>query len=166
MAKLDGTLVFSVLMVGVSGALVMSAGSITTSPFDPVGARIFPLSVAAVLLALCFLQLGLRVLALRRPANKAAPTEGSVEAAAPGNAILVRVLAVLVILAACVLLMQVKAIDALIAMVVTVVGSAVALAPVRGRAALIRETAWAGILAAILAGTAYLLFVQTFGIRL
>jgi len=166
LGKLNGTLVFSVLMVVVSGVLVMSAGSITTSPFDPVGARIFPLSVAAVLLALCLLQFGLRIRDAVRPAAKVEQKDVPVEAAAPGVAVFVRVGLVLVILAGCILLMQIKVIDALIAMAVTVVGGALALAPVRGRAALIRETAWAAILAAILVGGAYLLFVQTFGIRL
>ncbi|OJX15906.1 MAG: hypothetical protein BGO82_13485 [Devosia sp. 67-54] len=164
--KLNGTLVFSVLMVVISGVLAMSAASITTSPFDPVGARIFPLSVAAVLLVLCLVQFGLRLRDAIRPVAKAPPDQPPADAAAPGRGIFVRVGLVLVILAACTLLMQVKVIDALVAMTVAVIGSALALAPVRGAPALLRETAWAALLAAILVGTAYLLFVQTFGIRL
>lgn len=166
MRKLNGTLVFSVLMVVISGVLAMSAASITTSPFDPVGARIFPLSVAAVLLVLCLVQFGLRLRDAIRSAPKAPPDSAPADAAAPGRGIFVRVGLVLEILAACTLLMQVKVIDALVAMTVAVIGSALALAPVRGAPALLREAAWAALLAAILVGTAYLLFVQTFGIRL
>jgi hypothetical protein len=159
--KLNGTLLFSVLMVGVGGLLTLSAWSITTSPFDPVGARVFPLSIATALLLLCLVQFALRIREARRPA-----ASEPAEATPPDYRAIARVVIVLAVFAACVLLMQFKLINALAAMAITVVAGALALAPTLAGKALPRELAWAALLAAILVAAAYLLFVQTFGIRL
>jgi len=158
-------LMFPLVLTGGAAALVLSAGSIRISPYDPVGGRLFPLSIAWAMLVLALLYLATETWRLNT--TRRAPEAKSAGPSTQPPMPVVRALAVLGLFALAVALVSLHLIGLVAAiMIVVVVGSLLLVPAGVSGPGLAVQVLSAVAAAAILFALSQLLVVQTLGIRL